>query len=239
MADAPLQPGSFPQAPPPPPQQPASSSPPSDDEDSDAAAEEATERLMQSVERAFAAAKKKGVAAAQRLMKEMQRVCASDAGMEISLPGDDLLLWQVSLFDFVFDESSLLHRDLRELSEAADDLVPLVLRIRFPEDFPFAPPLVYIASPTLHSEYVFDGALCMEMLVDWQPTYGNVEALLTQVAAFLAQSARVASCVRASRSDDGSSSSSAPGEATEEKAKKAYASLKAFHAQKGWGQARN
>ena len=42
-------------------------------------------------------------------------------------------------------------------------LVPLRLRISFPDDFPFAPPLVYCTAPKLASEYVFDGALCMEM----------------------------------------------------------------------------
>lgn len=82
-----------------------------------------------------------------------------------------------------FDESCALHKDLRLLSDSAADLVPLLVRIDFPDDFPFAPPLVFCASPTLASEYVFDGALCMEMLVDWLPTYGNVETMIVQIAA--------------------------------------------------------
>ena len=44
------------------------------------------------------------------------------------------------------------------------------------------------------SEYIFDGALCMELLVDWRPQYGNVEAMLVQISAFLSMSgARIAS----------------------------------------------
>lgn len=98
------------------------------------------------------------------------------------------------MFDWAFDEDAPLHRDLQMLSEQKDDLVPLVVRMKFPDDFPFAAPLVYCAAPVLASPYIFDGALCMEMLVDWQPTYGNVEALLVQIASFLtATNTRVAS----------------------------------------------
>jgi hypothetical protein len=34
-------------------------------------------------------------------------------------------------------------------------------------------------------------ALCMEMLVEWQPQYGNIEAMLVQICAFVG-----ARCVR-------------------------------------------
>ena len=153
------------------------------EEEEDDAAEAAAERLMMSVQRAFASAKTKGVPAATRLMKELKNVCGAGGSTEIELINDDLQVWQVKLFDWAFDDSSPLNKDLQELSEAADDLVPLVLKIHFPDEFPFAPPLVYCSSPVLHSEYVFDGALCMEMLVDWQPTYGNVETMLVQITA--------------------------------------------------------
>ena len=165
-----------------------------DDEEVDVEAEAAAAELMASVHRGFAKAKLAGIPAAKRLMKELQAACASSAGYEIRLIQDSLQNWEVSLFDWAFDEDAPLHKDLQKLSELKDDLVPLVVRIKFPDDFPFAPPLVYCASPLLASQYIFDGALCMEMLVDWQPTYGNVEALLVQVAAFLAHSnTRVAS----------------------------------------------
>ena len=132
-----------------------------DSGDDEAAA--AAEALMASVQRGFAAAKKAGVPAATRLMKELRAICAGASGMEVKLLNDSLQQWEISMFDWAFDEESPLHKDLATLSEAADDLIPLRLRISFPDDFPFAPPLVFCAAPTLSSEYIFDGALCMEM----------------------------------------------------------------------------
>ena len=52
---------------------------------------------------------------------------------------------------FDFDPDSPLQRDLCRLSEEADDLIGITLRIHFHADFPFAPPLVYIVAPTLVS----------------------------------------------------------------------------------------
>ena len=51
-------------------------------------------------------------------MKELRQVCAAGGGMEISLVNDSLQVWQVELFDWAFDESSSLHKDLQDLSEA-------------------------------------------------------------------------------------------------------------------------
>ena len=126
-----------------------------------------------------------------------------------------------------------LRRHVQDDHAPDDDaaaLVSVVLRVHFPDDFPFAPPLVYVASPPLVSEYIFDGALCMEMLVDWQPQYGNVDSMLVQIAAFLACSARVAEIAGTSGSGNG-----APREFSEASARKAYERLQKFHEQKGWG----
>ena len=139
------------------------------DEEEDDEAAAAAEALMASVQRGFAAAKKAGVPAATRLMKELRAVCAGDSGVEIRLLNDSLQQWEILLFDWSFDEASALHQDLKALSEAADDLIPLKLRISFPDDFPFAPPLVFCTAPQLSSEYVFDGALCMEMCAAAMP----------------------------------------------------------------------
>ena len=134
-----------------------------DDDDNDDAAEAAAAALMASVQKGFAAAKAAGVPAATRLMKELRAVCAGDSGCEIRLLNDSLQQWEISLFEWAFDEASAIHKDLKQLSEEADDLIPLRLRVAFPDDFPFAPPLVFCSSPTLASEFIFDGALCMEM----------------------------------------------------------------------------
>ena len=135
----------------------------SDDEEAAAEAERAAQALMDSVQRGFADAKRRGVSAATRLMKELRAVCAGDSGCEIRLLNDSLQQWEISLFEWAFDEASAIHKDLKQLSEEADDLIPLRLRVAFPDDFPFAPPLVFCSSPTLASEFIFDGALCMEM----------------------------------------------------------------------------
>ena len=81
------------------------------------------------------------------------------------------------------------------------------------------------------------------------PTYGNVEALLVQICAFLAHSnARVASLAAkgggtaaAGGAAGGDGEQPAPphedaDEAQRKKAQRAYDNLKAFHAKKGWSQ---
>ena len=172
------------------------------------------------------------------LLEELQsKACAvSLAGQfEVDLVDDRLTVWEARLFEWNFDEDSRLHGDLAALADRAPDddaaaLVSVVLRVHFPDDFPFAPPLVYVASPPLTSEYIFDGALCMEMLVDWQPQYGNVDSMLVQIAAFLACSARVAEIA-----GTGGGGNGAPREFSEASARKAYERLQKFHEQKGWG----
>ena len=163
-------------------------------------------------------------------MKELCPLCLMGV-YEVDLVGDSLQTWEIALYDWAFDEQSALHRDLHLLSDARDELVPIMLRLHFPDDFPFSPPLVYIAQPELLSEYIFDGALCMELLVDWRPQYGNVEAMLVQISAFLSMSgARVAAVA-------GSGAAQVPQDETaavQEKAKRAYEHLKAFHDKKGW-----
>ena len=199
----------------------------SDNDDDEAAA--AAEARMKSIQRGFATAKSKGVQSATRLMKELRQVCLTGS-FDVDLVDDSLQVWEITLFDWAFDPESSLHKDLQALSESSDDLVPVVLRIHFPDDFPFAAPLLYISRPTLCSEFIFDGALCMEMLVDWQPQYGNVDSMLVQIAAFLACSARVAEIAGTSGSGNG-----APREFSEASARKAYERLQKFHEQKGWG----
>ena len=48
---------------------------------------------------------------------------AGTAGAEITLVNDSLQQWEISLFDWAFDEECILAKDLRALSEERDDLV--------------------------------------------------------------------------------------------------------------------
>ena len=139
-----------------------------DADDDDAEAQAAVERRMESIQVGFRNAKTAGVQSATRLMKELRQLCMMGT-YEVDLIQDSLQQWQVLLYDWAFDEESQLSKDLLRLSETRDELVAVHLRLHFPDDFPFSPPLVYISQPQLISEFIFDGALCMELLVDWQP----------------------------------------------------------------------
>ena len=78
----------------------------------------AADAQMQGVNRAFATAKRAGVPAATRLMKELRRVCMNGS-YEVSVNEDapqPLLCWAVRLYEFNFDEDSALAEDLAELS---------------------------------------------------------------------------------------------------------------------------
>ena len=190
------------------------------EEEEDAAAS-AADAQMQGVNRAFATAKRAGLPAATRLMKELRRVCMNGS-YEVSVNEDapqPLLCWAVRLYEFNFDEDSPLAEDLAELSSrsgsdeprsvvkasswwchsllpnrlecralagwvalctpevprtcigstcrlltpAADSHLsvsrptPLCLCLKYPADFPFSPPLVYVSTPQLLSNHVLDG----------------------------------------------------------------------------------
>lgn len=59
------------------------------------------------------------------------------------------------------------------------------LRLTFPDNFPFAPPFMYVVAPHIEKGFVMDGgAICMELLTPrgWASAY-TVEALLMQFAA--------------------------------------------------------
>ena len=202
------------------------------DDEADATAE----AQMRCVQRAFAVAKSAGVPAAARLMKELRRVCVSGS-FEVRLNEDapqPLQSWILKLYEFNFDEDSPLSEDLAELSSQRDDddLTPLCLLMKFPDDFPFSAPLVFVSTPTLKSGSVLDGALCMEMLVEWQAAYGNIEAMLVQICAFLATNARIASLVPPTTA--GPSVQGQRGPVDESAAKLAYERLRGIHEKKGW-----
>ena len=196
-------------------------------EDEEVAAAAAVQ--MESVQQAFATAKRAGIPAAMRLMKELRRVCVGGT-FEVDLVDSapqPLQQWAVRLYEWNFADDSQLADDLGEMS-TDEEPTPLCLSMKFPDDFPFAPPLVFVSSPQLHSGHVLDGALCMEMLVEWQPSYGNVEAMLVQICAFLSVNSRVSALA-----DQSAGPSSAP--VDQEAAQRAYARLQSIHDRKGWG----
>jgi ubiquitin-conjugating enzyme E2 Q len=163
-------------------------------------------------------------------MKELARIHKSEAlrGMvrlpvELADDGASLFEWSVRL---CVDEESTLGKDLAALKAATQGEVDSILvRVSFPEDYPFAPPFFRIAAPYVAGGFVQrGGALCTELLTQqgWASSY-TMEAVLMQVASILAHPrTHIAS--------------KAPAKYTEEAARKSHRLVLMYHAQHGWGQ---
>lgn len=111
------------------------------------------------------------------------------SGTTITLPDEDnnLSLWRITLHPYLLKESVDLYNDFQELKrlQKTQEDVPVVLEVKFPTTFPFAPPFVRVLSPRfrMHSGHVtVGGSICMELLTasGWSPAC-NFESLLVQV----------------------------------------------------------
>lgn len=113
------------------------------------------------------------------------------SGTTVTLPDEEgnLSLWRIALHPYLLKESKALYNDFHELQRlnknAQEDHVPVVLEVKFPTTFPFAPPFVRVLSPRfrIHSGHVtIGGSICMELLTasGWSPAC-NFESLLVQV----------------------------------------------------------
>ena len=167
--------------------------------------------------------------ASKRLMKELQRIHKSEAlASMVRLPieladGDaNLFEWSVRLR---VDAQCSLGKDLTALTMATDGEVDsILLRISFPDDYPFAPPFFRVAAPYVTGGFVQrGGALCTELLTQqgWAQSY-TMEAVLMQVASILAHPrTHIAE--------------KAPARYTEEAARRSHRLVVLYHAQHGWG----
>ena len=120
----------------------------------------------------------------KRLMKEFLLISKScedkDSCFSAELVDDSLFEWNIKLF--TVDPDSELHKDMQELNHPH-----VLLNLRFPDNFPFAPPFMRVVKPRIDGGFVLDGgAICMELLTPsgWSSAY-TVEAIVMQFAALV------------------------------------------------------
>ncbi|XP_057291475.1 ubiquitin-conjugating enzyme E2Q-like protein 1 [Hydractinia symbiolongicarpus] len=117
--------------------------------------------------------------AAKRLMREYEtcyRISqCTDPAFVIELVENSLIEWNIRLYHI--DQDSRLYRDMR-----TSNISHILLNIRFPDNFPFAPPFLRVVHPRISNGYVLSGgAICMELLTTrgWSSVY-TIEAMIMQ-----------------------------------------------------------
>ena len=132
--------------------------------------------------------------ATQRIAAELKTIQKGDpakSGFSVDLVDDDLYLWEVRLFGFDPKDEQIA-RDM-----AARGIKDIVLRIRFPEDYPLSPPFCRVLRPhfEFHTGHVtLGGSICMELLTrkGWSPE-NSIEAVIMSIRSnFLEGGARLA-----------------------------------------------
>lgn len=86
--------------------------------------------------------------------------------------------WNVRLYNI--DQDSKLANDLLE-----HEIPHILLNLKFPNNFPFAPPFMRVVEPVIKGGYVLGGgSICMELLTPqgWNPTY-TVESIIMSFSA--------------------------------------------------------
>eukprot|EP00178_Gracilaria_changii_P009264 TRINITY_DN271_c0_g1_i1.p2 TRINITY_DN271_c0_g1~~TRINITY_DN271_c0_g1_i1.p2 ORF type:complete len:355 (-),score=49.41 TRINITY_DN271_c0_g1_i1:2053-3117(-) len=119
------------------------------------------------------------------LMKQLSILQGMDTkrdGFSAQPVADDLYIWSVMLyFDNVTDCE--LAEDLKDLPEFDG----VQLELRFPGDYPNAPPFVRVVSPYVQGGHVAPhGGICMELLTasGWAPVY-SIDLVCIQIRALL------------------------------------------------------
>jgi len=101
-----------------------------------------------------------------------------ELGFSFDLIDDDLYKWEFKLHEF--DEDCQLSKDLIQYKKK-HGINYVTMRFHFPNDYPLTAPFVYIVSPKLTGTYIFNGALCMNILMQGWAAGIVPEALLLQI----------------------------------------------------------
>jgi len=112
-----------------------------------------------------------------------------ELGLKVELIEDDLYKWEIKLSEF--DPESELAKDLEKYNKK-HGVKDLTLRFYFPQDYPLSPPLVHVVTPKLTGGYIFQGGLCMNILMQgWAPGI-SPESLILQIRqVFMEGNARI------------------------------------------------
>jgi ubiquitin-conjugating enzyme E2 Q len=118
--------------------------------------------------------------AAERLMLELEQCMnASREGFDVEPVSNDLFNWTVRLHSF---DSSALMEGLLLWSDATGLDPAVVLSVRFPPDFPDAPPFVRVVQPRFvqYTAHIVNGSVCVEDLskTGWRRDNSVVQVLI-------------------------------------------------------------
>jgi len=123
--------------------------------------------------------------ATQRLVRDLNNILKSDPqkfGVSAEPVKDNLYLWSVKFFGFELHTE--LGKDLEKCKKARG-VESIELEMRFPAEYPFKPPFLYVKRPRFqfHTGHVtIGGSICMELLTTsgWTPT-NDIESILVQI----------------------------------------------------------
>jgi len=130
-------------------------------------------------------AEKETTGGKRRLASDLYKIMMNDtgeAGYDIEPKSEDSMdAWTIRLFGF--DTDSNLHQDMLVLG-----LDHIELEMRFPDQYPFAPPFVRVVRPRFKRQtgFVMNGALCMELLTadGWNPV-NDIESVIVSIRSLL------------------------------------------------------
>eukprot|EP01100_Stratorugosa_tubuloviscum_P002567 TRINITY_DN1605_c0_g1_i1.p1 TRINITY_DN1605_c0_g1~~TRINITY_DN1605_c0_g1_i1.p1 ORF type:complete len:310 (+),score=123.67 TRINITY_DN1605_c0_g1_i1:69-998(+) len=121
----------------------------------------------------------------EALMRELRVLLSDDTkkfGYSATPLGDNIYHWHIKLFGF--DKGTPLQKDLEKL-ESKGGINHVLLEMKFPSDYPFAPPFVRVVKPRFqfHTGHVtIGGSICMELLTrsGWTPA-NSIESIIVQI----------------------------------------------------------
>ncbi|CAJ1961765.1 unnamed protein product [Cylindrotheca closterium] len=121
----------------------------------------------------------------RRLAQDLYRIMnqdTKDAGFSLAPQSEDAMdKWTIKLFQF--DKDSNLAKDMLVLGQNHVEL-----EMKFPDQYPFAPPFVRVVKPRFKKQtgFVMNGALCMELLTNdgWNPI-NDIESVIVSVRSLL------------------------------------------------------